>query len=218
MRQPVGVDGPVAAADVQVEPRLREVDIPGPLLRTPRVQARVRELLEGGEGAEVLAVIGDGREVERAVDRAQLRAAEPVGQLDRLAARERIGLGRLDAHVVDVGVELVLARAHLALQLVDDVALADDGVRDLDAGDGGEGRGEDLRLILMGRDRLGDDVDLHALEGFGGLNEPLHLLHLVFFGQGRRLELGFDPLLRRGLVGQGGDRTEDQQQDRCRHP
>lgn len=42
-------------------------------------------------------------------------------------------------------------------------------MRDLDAGDGAEGGREDFRFILVRGDRLGDDVDLHALGCGGGV-------------------------------------------------
>ena len=47
------------------------------------------------------------------------------------------------------------------------------------------------------------------LKGFGGLDEPLHLLHLVVLGQRRRLELAVDPLLGGGFVriGRRSDRS-----------
>ncbi len=64
---------------------------------------------------------------------------------------------------------------------------------DLDAGDFLEGLGQRLRFILVHRQGFGDGVDLHPLEGSGGLDEPLHFLHLVVLGQRRRLELAVDP-------------------------
>ena len=67
--------------------------------------------------------------------------------------------------IVDPGVVDVLAGLHLGLDLLDDVAFLDEVVRDLDAGDLGEGLGQRLGLVFVGGDRLGDDVDLHAGEG-----------------------------------------------------
>ena len=68
-----------------------------------------------------------------------------------------------------------------------------------------EGLGQHLGLVLVRGDGLGDDVDLHALEGLRGLDEPLHLLHLLVLGQRRRLELVVDPLLRRASSAYAGD-------------
>jgi hypothetical protein len=76
--------------------------------------------------------------------------------------------------VVDIGVIDVLARLHLGLQLFDHVAFADQVMGDLDAGDRGEGRGQHLGFVFVGRDGFGDDLDLHARQGLGGIDEPLH--------------------------------------------
>jgi len=81
--------------------------------------------------------------------------------------------------IVDPAVIQILAGLHLRLDLLDHVAFLDQVVRDLDAGDGRKRRGQHFRLVGVGRDRLGDNLDLHAGEGFRGIDEPLHLLFLV---------------------------------------
>ena len=69
----------------------------------------------------------------------------PVGQGARLLVAP---VGADQVGVVDIGVIDVLARLHLRLQLFDHVAFADQVVRDLDAGDGGEGRRQHLRFVF----------------------------------------------------------------------
>ena len=81
--------------------------------------------------------------------------------------------------VVDVAVIEIAVGLHLRLNRLDDFAFAEDLVVDLDAGDFLEGLGQDLGFIVVRRDVFRQHVDLHALEGFGGLDEPLHLLQLV---------------------------------------
>ena len=81
----------------------------------------------------------------------------------------------------------------LGLQLLDDVALLDQVVLDLDPGDLGERLGELLRLVLVRGDRLGDDVDLHAAVRRGGLDEPVQLRELLLLGQRARRELAGRP-------------------------
>ena len=109
-------------------------------------------------------------EVERRAGDVLAFARHPVGEVAHLL----VAPVRADqVRVVDIGVVDVLAGLHLGLQLFDDVAFADQVVRDLDAGDGGEGRREDLRFKLVRGDGLGDDLDLHALVGRGRLGEPV---------------------------------------------
>ena len=83
--------------------------------------------------------------------------------------------------VVDVGVIEVAVGLHLRLNRLHHFALAEHLVVDLDAGDFLERLGQRLRFIVMRRDRLRQHVDFHALERLGGLDEPLHLLDLLFF-------------------------------------
>ena len=56
-------------------------------------------------------------------------------------------MGADQVAVVDIGVVDVLPRLHLRLQLLDDVALADQVMGELDAGDGGERLGASDLLI-----------------------------------------------------------------------
>jgi hypothetical protein len=72
----------------------------------------------------------------------------PVGQVAGLLVApvraDQVG-------VVDIGVIDVFAGLHLRLQLLDHVAFADQVVGDLDAGDLGEGLGQHLGFIFVGR-------------------------------------------------------------------
>ena len=77
--------------------------------------------------------------------------------------------------VVDIGVVQVAVRLHLRLHSLDDLALAEDLVVHLDAGDPLERLGEHFQLIGMGRDAFRKHVDLHAGEWLRGIDEPLHL-------------------------------------------
>ena len=111
------------------------------------------------------------------------RAGHVVGQRHDLAVAvvraDQVGVG--DPAVVDR-----LARLHRGLQLLDDVAFLDDVVLDLDAGDLLEGLGQRLRFVLVRRDRLGDHRDLLdalGLQLLGGVDEPLHLGHLLVLAQ-----------------------------------
>ena len=61
-----------------------------------------------------------------------------------------------------------------------------------------------LRLVFMGRDRLGDDVDLHAGEGLRRVHEPFHLLQLLVLGERRGLEFAVDPAAGLLHAGEGG--------------
>ncbi len=110
-------------------------------------------------------------------------------------------VGADEIGVVDVGIVEVLARGPLGLELFDHVAFLDQVEGDFDAGDLLEGFGQDLGFIFMRGDGLGHDLDIHPLEGLGGLDEPFHLLHLLGFAQGRGLELFVDPFLGRFHLG-----------------
>ncbi len=81
---------------------------------------------------------------------------------DRLLVAE---MGADQVGIVDPGVVDVLARLHLRLDLLDDVAFLDEVVLELDPGDLRERLGQRLGLVVMGGDGFGDDVDLHAVEG-----------------------------------------------------
>jgi hypothetical protein len=103
-------------------------------------------------------------------------------------------IGIVDVHVIDVA-----ARLHLGLQLLDDVALLDEIVGDLDARDLAEGLGQHLGFVLVGGDGLGHHRDLHAGERLGRFHEPAQLRDLLLAAQRAGLEL-VDPLLDRGLA------------------
>jgi hypothetical protein len=196
--RPVDRHAEVVAVDVlelllevlALEPVVAEPVEVGELLVGQLIELAVRT---GGEGLadEVVDVQARQRHV-------LALAGHPVGQVDHVAVAEV----RADqVGVVDVGVKDVLARLHLSLQLLDHVAFLDQVVGDLDAGDLLEGLGQDLGFVLVGRNGLGDDLDRHALEGLGRLDEPLHLLHLLVLGERRRLKFVVHPLLGRGHVG-----------------
>jgi hypothetical protein len=68
-------------------------------------------------------------------------AGHPVGQVAGLLIAP---MGADQVAVVDIAVIDVLAGLHLGLQLFDDVAFADQVMRDLDAGDRGERRASTL--------------------------------------------------------------------------
>ncbi len=127
-------------------------------------------------------------------------AGHPVVEGDRLLVAE---VRSDEVGVVDPAVVDVAAGLHLRLDLLDHVAFLDEVVVELDAGDLGEGLGEGLRLVFVRRDRLGDDVDLHAGEGLRGVDEPLHLLELLVLRERRGLELAVDPAPRLVHAGEG---------------
>ena len=52
-----------------------------------------------------------------------------------------------------------------------------------------------VRLVGVRRNAFRHDLDRHALEGLGRLDEPFHLLQLVVLRQDGRLELVVDPFL-----------------------
>ena len=60
----------------------------------------------------------------------------------------------------------------------------------------------------MCRNGFRQHVDLHALERRGGVDEPLHLFHLIGFGEGRRLKLVVDLFFRLGRTGEARARIE----------
>ena len=103
--------------------------------------------------------------------------------------------------VVDVAVIEVPAGLHLGLHGLDHFAFAEDLVVHLDAGDFLEGAGQHLGFVAMRRNTFRQHVDFHARIGRGGVDEPLHLGHLLVFRERRWLELVIDPALCGGLVG-----------------
>ena len=180
----------------------------GPLEPVGAEPVEVGELLVGqlvelavGRGGEALAdevvdVEGRQRDVlALAGHEVRQRNREPVAEV-----------GADQVTVVDVHVVDVLARLHLGLQLLDDVTLLDDVVLQIDAGDLAERLRERLGLVDVGVDRFGHHVDVHALEGRRGVDEELHLGHLLVFGQRAGMELVGDPLLGHRDVGPGLER------------
>ena len=104
--------------------------------------------------------------------------------------------------VVDVAVIEVAVGLHLGLDRLHHLALAEDLVVDLDAGDLLERLGQRLGFVGVRRDALRQHVDLHARERRGGVDEPLHLGLLLVDAEHRGLEFVVDPFLRRGHVGE----------------
>ena len=111
------------------------------------------------------------------------------------------------------------AGLHLDFDLVDEQALVHQVVVDLDAGDVGERPGKGFRLVIVHLQDLGHGAELHALVGFGGGDEPLHLGHLGVFTERGRLEFGVDPflggvyLLRVADAAANGDASADDARD-----
>jgi hypothetical protein len=102
------------------------------------------------------------------------------------------------------------ARLHRCLQFLDDVALLDQIVLHLDAGDSLERLCECLRFILMRRDGLGDDTDLLdalSLELIRRTDEPLHFGKLLLLGKRGGLKLLLNPFLGGGFVGERRSRN-----------
>ncbi len=106
--------------------------------------------------------------------------------------------------VVDIGVIQIALGLHLRLHRLHHLALTQQLVVDLDAGDLLECLGKRFRLILVSRNSFRQDVDFHSLERRGCFDEPLHLLHLCGFRQRGWLELVVYPLLRFRLAGERG--------------
>jgi hypothetical protein len=81
--------------------------------------------------------------------------------------------------IVDIGVVDVLAGLHLRLQLLDDVAFADQVMRDLDAGDGvkaGASTFDSYSCVVSVSDTTLMSMPAKRL---GGIDEPLHFLFLI---------------------------------------
>ena len=172
----------------------------------------VRQLVElavrpGGKGQPDEIV-----EIQRRVGDVGALFGHPVGQVARLLVApmraDQVG-------VVDIGVVDVLARLHLGLQPLDHVAFADQVMRDLDAGDLGEGGGQHLAFEFMGGDALGDDPDIHALERLCRIHEPLHLRFLLLPREnGESGDLVVEKSAR--LLHAGGGRHTEGERDRRR--
>ena len=124
------------------------------------------------------------------------RTCHVVGQVHDLAVAV---VGTDQVRVGNPAVVNRLARLHRGLQFFNHVALLDQVVLDGDASDFGKGLGQGFGLVLMGGDGLRHHRNFfHALglQFFCSLNEPLHLGHLLVFGQGRWLELVVHPFFR----------------------
>ena len=105
-------------------------------------------------------------------------ARHPVRQID---GELQAGVCADQIAVIDIGVVQIALGLHLRLYSLNDLALAEQLVIDLDAGDFFKCFGERFRLIFMRRDGFRQHVDFHALEGFCCFDEPFHFLHLLFF-------------------------------------
>ena len=92
-------------------------------------------------------------------------------------------MGADQVGVVDVGVIEIAVGLHLGLDRLDDLTLAQKLMIDLDAGNLLERLGQRLGFVFVRRNGLRQHVDLHALEWFGGVDEPFHLLQLLLFRQ-----------------------------------
>ena len=147
----------------------------------------VRELLVGelvqptaGAGAElpsdkVLDVEGRQRHV------AALPLHVFTQDLDVAVAKMRADqIGIVNVGVVEIGLVL-----HLLFDILHDLPLGHDLVSQVNAGNLGECLREGIRLVLMGRDLLGRDLNIHANEivTLGRVDEPLKLIHLLLAAQ-----------------------------------
>ena len=81
------------------------------------------------------------------------------------------------------------------MKLFDDITFLDQIMGDLDSGDLFKRLGQDLGFILVSRDGLRHDLDVHPHKGFGRLDEPFHFFHLFCLAQSRGLKFFIDPLL-----------------------
>ena len=138
-------------------------------------------------------------------------ARHPVGQVADLLVAP---VSADQVAIVDIGVIDVFARLHLGLQLLDHVPFADQVVGDLDAGDGGECRGQHLALVFMRGDGLGNDLDLHAFKRLGGVDKELHFRFLIGTADRRQIaDFRIEECLGGLHVGKG--RARKDQQRRC---
>ena len=165
-------------------------------------------------------------EVERGRGDVLALIRHPVGQVAHLLVPP---VRADEIRVVDVGIVDVLARLHLTLQAINNVAFADQVVGDLDAGDRSEGRGQHFRFIFVRRDRFGDDVDLHALEWRRSCGEPVEFGFLASAVEdGLVLDLGVEELcdlgggvrigrLVRGLLGSACGQSQSQRRSNRQH-
>ena len=167
-----------------IEPIVAEPIEIGELLVRKLIQFAVRA---GGKGLAHEIV-----HIQRGQGHVLAFTRHKVGQGNHISVA---GVGSDEVGVVNPTIIEILAGGPLGLQLFNDIAFLDQVKRDLDAGDLFKGLGQHLGLILVRRDGLGHDLDVHALKRLGRIDEPLHLFHLFIFGQGRGLKFLVDPLL-----------------------
>jgi hypothetical protein len=106
--------------------------------------------------------------------------------------------------VVDVGVVAGLALEELGAQAAHHIALGQQLVLDLNAGQLREGARQRARFVDMGVDDLREHLDALAAKGLGGLRKPLQLAQLLGGAQRAGLELAQPARL--GGRGRGGGR------------
>ena len=104
----------------------------------------------------------------------------PVGQIACLLitpmSTDQIG-------VIDIGVINILTRLHLCLQFLNHITFTDKIMSNIDTGDGSKGWRQDLGLILVSRNGLGYNLDIHTSKGFGRIDKPLHLCLLLIVAE-----------------------------------
>ena len=88
-------------------------------------------------------------------------------------------MGANQIGIIHISIVDVLPGLHLQLQLFHHITFANQVVGDLDAGDAGEGRCQDLGFVFVGGQGLGCHFDGHTREGFGRVDKPLHLVFLL---------------------------------------
>jgi hypothetical protein len=88
------------------------------------------------------------------------------------------------------------------------LALTEELVVDLDSGNFLKSFGQGLGFIFMCWNGFRQYVDFHPFERRGGVDEPLHLFHLIGRGEGRRLEFVVDPFFRLINPGEARARIE----------
>ena len=81
------------------------------------------------------------------------------------------------------------------LDLVDQLALVEQFVTDLNARDVGEGLRENLQFVIVDAQNFRHGAEFETFERLRSLDEPFHLGHLLVFGQRRWLKFAIDPFL-----------------------
>ena len=191
--QVIAVLGPELVLDVLALEQVGTEPVQvGELLVGQLVHLAVRGGREAGTD-EVLDVDARVREL-------LARAGHVVGQVEDLAVTivrtDQVGVA--DPSVVDR-----LAGLHRGLQFFDDVAFLDEVVLQVDAGDFGEGLGQNLGLVFVRGDRFRNNLNFGnalRLQLGGGVDKPFHFRHLLVLRQGRWLEFTVNPLLGCGFI------------------